>query len=680
MKLEAVTKHAWFIPAVGAAVTVLCGLLLHTIPLGEKWENVSYDWLFRFSAAPTNHVVLVAMDNSAYHDLHQVRGQRWDRGLHAQLLRKLAADKASLVVFDVYFGEDGATTNDGSLADAMRAQGHVVLMEKTTEPGISGAKTHEILLPQASLMRAAAGFGIGEVDEMLGRDHDQPPRRHYPFPSPGEAKSMAWVAAELSGASLSTKPEERWLRYYGERPRWETLSYQYALQKEPGYFSNKIVFVGQEPDQPESAAPEYDKFHTPFGTEVGGVEIHATTYLNLTRGDWLRRVSGASEISLLIGAGLLLGGCLCLVKRPMACGIAAVVFGVVMVGAIVLSFYTNYWFDWMTVAGGQLPVALAWSLGAPMLRRRIPLDKTVVLSPSARAAQGLPESVPVSDLPDAPDYQFCQAPFGAGAYGKVWLVRNAIGQWQALKAVYQSAFGEYTAPYEREFNGISRYKPVSEKHPGLLRIEFISRKKPEGYFYYVMELGDSLSPDWEHDPSLYKARDLNALRNSCDRRRISAKECIRICLDLCEALDFLHSQGLTHRDIKPGNIIFVRGRPKLADVGLIAEIRPNAAELTWVGTPAYMPPPPEPPGTVQADIYGLGMVLYVIRTGRDPEFFPGVSTSLAESDDAFVPLNNVILKACNPDIAQRYSSAGEMRADLLLAEKTLEEPATKTPS
>ena len=78
-------------------------------------------------------------------------------------------------------------------------------------------------------------------------------------------------------------------------------------------------------------------------------------------------------------------------------------------------------------------------------------------------------------------------PFGEGAYGKVWLVRNAIGQWQALKVIYLANFDNNVGPFDREFNGISRYKPISDKHPGLLRLDFVSRKR-EGYFYYVMEL------------------------------------------------------------------------------------------------------------------------------------------------------------------------------------------------
>src|SRR5205085_8246530 len=122
-------------------------------------------------------------------------------------------------------------------------------------------------------------------------------------------------------------------------------------------------------------------------------------------------------------------------------------------------------------------------------------------------------------------------------------------------------------------------------------------------------------------------------------------------LELTETLEFLHQQGLTHRDIKPQNIIFVSNRPKLADVGLTAEIRPIDKERTFVGTPGYMPPPPEPPGTPQADIYALGMVLYVLSTGRNAAYFPEISTTLVHSPSPadFFPLNNVILKACHPD-------------------------------
>ena len=148
---------------------------------------------------------------------------------------------------------------------------------------------------------------------------------------------------------------------------------------------------------------------------------------------------------------------------------------------------------------------------------------------------------------------------------------------------------------------------------------------------------------------------------------------MRIGLALADALDFLHQHGLTHRDIKPQNIIFVNGRPKLADMGLIAEIRPADQKKTYVGTPGYMPPPPESPGTPQADIYALGMMLYVLSTGRNPTFFPEISTTLADSTGLadFFPLNSVILRACQPDCAQRYATAAEMHSALVEAQKAL---------
>jgi tetratricopeptide (TPR) repeat protein len=132
---------------------------------------------------------------------------------------------------------------------------------------------------------------------------------------------------------------------------------------------------------------------------------------------------------------------------------------------------------------------------------------------------------------------------------------------------------------------------------------------------------------------------------------------------------------------KPQNVIFVNGRPKLADLGLIAEIRPPDQKRTLVGTPGYMPPLPELPGTPQADIYALGVVLYVLSTGRNPAFFPEISTTLAENIEAaeFFTVNAIILKACQPDPAHRYASALEMHRALQGAQKALESGTTGEP-
>ena len=347
----------------------------------------------------------------------------------------------------------------------------------------------------------------------------------------------------------------------------------------------------------------------------------------------------------------------------MAAGVALVV----AFGAISWSYFTNYWFPWLVIVGGQVPCALGWALAWEI--RRALEKKTVSVSlsfpTSGRGHRGVAGYARITNCSIRPLARALMEK--SGWHG------TPHGQWRALKVVYLANFDQNTDPYEREFSGIKKYQPVSDKHPGLLRVEFVSEKQA-GYFYYVMELGDPLEPGWEREPSTYKPRDLVSERARSRDRRLPVRECVRIGLALSDALDFIHRQGLTHRDIKPQNIIFVNGQPKLADMGLITEIRPPDQERTLVGTPGYMPPPPERPGTPQADIYALGMVLYVLSTGRNAAYFPEIATTLVEREDPtdFLPLNTVILKACQPDPAQRYASAAEMHRALQEVLKTLE--------
>jgi len=678
VRIKGIGRREFVESALGAALAVFCGLVLWETPLGEPWVNASYDYLFRFGArAVTNNVVLILMDNDAFDHYQQLRGAglAWDRQLHADLLNKLADGGAAMVVFDTWFRIARDPKKDGALADAMRRQRAVVLMAWQAEvahPTLRGVRptlpTEPFLDATGTNHWGVAGF-TSDVDGIV--------RRHWPFPAPWpNYPSLAWRAAQLAGAQLGDQPREQWLRYYGPSDSWTTLGYRFAMDKPAGFFRDKIVFIGTQPADSKPNTGEEDKFSTPYtrwtGEAIGGVELNITEFLNLLNGDWLRRPAGWLEVLLLAISGSLLGGGLCRVRWLWAVLFAAGAALVVALGAISWSYFTNYWFPWLVIAGGQVPCALVWALA--LTTRRALGKKTV----SVALSFPRPAAPAIEEMPEVPGYKLFNPPFGEGAYGKVWLARNPSGQWRALKAVYLANFDQNPDPYEREFSGIKKYQRISDRHPGLLRVEFISDKQA-GYFYYVMELGDPLEPGWAGEPSTYKPRDLVNERARSRGRRLPVRECVRIGLTLSDALDFIHRQGLTHRDIKPQNIIFVNGQPKLADPGLVTEIRPPDQERTLVGTPGYMPPPPERPGTPQADIYALGMVLYVLSTGRNAAYFPEIATTLVEGGVPadFFPLNDVILKACQLDPARRYASAAEMHHALQEALKKLPTGGTR---
>ncbi|MCI0533665.1 MAG: hypothetical protein L0Z50_00405, partial [Verrucomicrobiales bacterium] len=147
------------------------------------------------------------------------------------------------------------------------------------------------------------------------------------------------------------------------------------------------------------------------------------------------------------------------------------------------------------------------------------------------------------------------------------------------------------------------------------------------------------------------------------RDRLRPVEAAGLTLRLARALGHLHLHGLVHRDIKPSNVIFVAGQPKLADIGLVTDV---GSSHSFVGTEGFIPP--EGPGSPQADLYGLGKLLYELATGRDRLDFPQLPPRLRQhaEGEALLELNEVITRACAPEVQQRYATAPELQADLNL--------------
>jgi len=263
--------------------------------------------------------------------------------------------------------------------------------------------------------------------------------------------------------------------------------------------------------------------------------------------------------------------------------------------------------------------------------------------------------------PQIPDHQLVRC-IGQGAYGEVWLARDIIGSYHAVKIVYRKSFSN-DGPIEREFKGIQKFTPISRLHRGFVHVLHVGRNEPEGYFYYIMEVGDDEVSGQNIDPATYSAK--NLAREIQNRGKLPVEECLQLSLDLTSALDFLHQQQLIHRDIKPSNIIFVNDVPKIADIGLVTSVAENGKDVTYIGTDGYIPP--EGPGSPAADVYSLGKVLYETAMGRSVGSFPELPSTLFERRDhrELLQFNEIILKACEVNAAIRYKTAGQMRADLL---------------
>jgi len=105
-----------------------------------------------------------------------------------------------------------------------------------------------------------------------------------------------------------------------------------------------------------------------------------------------------------------------------------------------------------------------------------------------------------------PDHELLR-PIGKGSYGAVWLARNMIGNYRAVKIIYRRAF-EDERPFERELSGIRRFEPISRSHEGFVDVLQVGSNEHSEYFYYIMELGDDEVSGQKIDPLHYSPRTL----------------------------------------------------------------------------------------------------------------------------------------------------------------------------
>ena len=678
MNFKAILQHKNARAALGGVLAALLGWQLCWLPAGNYLAQVSYDLPFVFAepGAPAN-LVLVELDEVSYADLRQPPGGVWDRRLHARLLDHLRAEGASLVVFDMIFTDGGPdATADRELAQAIRDHGRVVLATDKLSPGINGIAGVRVVPPNELFRAATTNWGPtqaeieadGVVRKIFGGTEQKP--------------AMTWVAAALANPGLLQTGADhlapRWVRFYGPGGTLARVSYSLATHQPAGFYRGKTVFIGGRP-RTGFAGDEVDEFVTPWRrhgqSQISGLELTATEFLNLSRGDFLTRLPMVGEFTLLAGLGILAGAGLACVRpwRALLAAGAGVTAAIAL--AFVLFFNGHIWFVWSVAVLVQIPSALAWSLGWQwwQLKREkdwleTPLPDLWNETPAVLRGSPLPAaaSVKVGDsntegLPAIPDHELLRL-IGRGAYGDVWLARDVLGSFHAVKIIRRVAF-DHADPYDREFRGLQKFTPISRAHPGLVHILHVGRNQAADCFYYVMEAGDDEKCGARIDPATYSARNLG--RDLHRRAPLPPEECVELGAALCDALEFLHGQGLIHRDIKPANIIFVNGRPKLADIGLVTEIGLRRQQVSKVGTEGYLPP--EGPGTAAGDLYALGKVLAEMIEPLSAKGAAPVSAEAVSASDELVrgKIRAVIAKACAENPAARFAGAGAMREALL---------------
>src|SRR6266436_4846806 len=271
------------------------------------------------------------------------------------------------------------------------------------------------------------------------------------------------------------------------------------------------------------------------------------------------------------------------------------------------------------------------------------------------------------DVPDKQwrlgDYEILDE-IGRGGMGVIYLARQRHPhRIVAVKRVlnYHADSHETLIRFRREADAAA-----SLDHPNILPIYEVSESE-DGLPFFSMKFATG-----------------GSLRAVGPALRGKPRECVQVMAKVARAVEYAHSQGILHRDLKPGNVLLDgRGEPMVSDFGLAKWLEPTG-RLTRTpsifGTPGYIAPEQvngsEGKLTASADVYSLGAVLFDLLTGRPPFTGEHALRTIQQAAEKPAPklrsldpgidrdLETICAKSLERDPHARYRSAGELAEDL----------------